>query len=103
MARNSSLDEISVAIGRLQSGQKATADHLADHMRTSVAQNNQLAESIAKVNADLAQKINEIKESMDSKIEKRIGHYFSGGIGGGAVIVLDYFLNAMGFKIPGSH
>lgn len=86
----SKLDEISVAIGELRSGQKANADKLSDHMAASNAHSKELAD-----------KIDRLADSIDSKVATSTTKYLNGALGGLVAVLMAWASQRFtGLKLP---
>lgn len=91
------LDDISLAIGELRSGQAAAERSRTDHSQRVEAQFDDVARTLR----DLNTKVDELKTSLDGKVEAAISKSMIGivgGTGGIVAIVGQYLASHLGFK-----
>lgn len=90
------LDDISLAIGRLQEQLAAQERGRIERNRAVDDQLKGLAEKIEAVDT----KVDGVASSLDGKIEKATSKYIGGAVGGALIVGLQYAAASLGLKFP---
>ena len=53
--------------------------------------------------AELANKLDALRESLDRRVETATAKYIHGAVGGVAAVIVEFFAQFLGFKLPGNH
>lgn len=101
------LDDLSVAIGALQEGQRRAEQWRVEQAREQREQAEKIARKL--VDQDRVQaanfeavneKLAELTISIDNKVEKAAKRIFHGSLGGAGIVFLQYVANHLGIKFP---
>jgi len=97
------LNEISQAIGALQSGQENAERARVDHASRTERQFNAVDGRLASVDeklSELSANLSQLTNNIDSKIEKSVTKYLYGGVGGIFAVALQWIGSHFWFKLP---
>lgn len=90
------LDDISLAIGRLQ-------EQLASHERGRIERNDSVDRKFRELGEKLEAvdtKVDAVASTIDGKIEKATAKYIGGAIGGALIVAGQYLVTSLGLKFP---
>jgi hypothetical protein len=101
------LDDLSVAIGALQEGQRRAEQSRVEHADTVRKYNEHIAQKLSVQNhaqeanfKELSEKLEALAISIDSKVEKATKRVMHGAVGGAGIVILQYVASKLGIKIP---
>ena len=102
------LDELSVAIGALQEGQRRAeisrlenAEAMQQHSANITTKMRAHEKSQLENFALLTAKIEDLTKSIDDRVEKSSRRYFQGALGGAGIIAAQYVASRLGITLPG--
>ena len=87
------LDELSVAIGALQEGQRRAEVSRVEHARKT-------EEKFDLIEQKLDLLVQTIDGKIETKVEKASTRFFHGSIGGGLIVALQVLADHLGLKLP---
>ena len=86
------LDDLSLAIGALQEGQRQAERQRQAHAASTETKFDQLNT-----------KLDAMAETIDTKVQKATNGLLHGSIGGAVIVGAQYLASVMGLKLPGGH
>lgn len=90
------LDDISLAIGRLQ-------EQLAAHERGRIERNASVDRKFDQLSGKVGEvetKVDAVVASIDAKVEKASRKYIGGAVGGALIVAAQYAASSLGLKFP---
>lgn len=101
------LDDLSVAIGALQEGQRRAEQSRIEHAEIVRKQNDHIAQKLAAQNQvqednfkAVTEKLELLAASIDGKVEKATKRVMHGAVGGAGIVVVQYVASQLGIKLP---